>query len=70
MRPHIYIPEMFAGQVIPHGPGRVGSGRVGSTEPTRPARFWEPVDPTRPDPTREILKLPAPTCGLGPRVGF
>ena len=40
---------------------RAGSGRVGSADPTRPdPRYIEKLL-TRPDPTRDILKLLDPT---------
>ena len=39
-------PGFFAGQVNPHGSGRVGSGRV------RPAKMFRRVGLFRPDPTR------------------
>ena len=52
------FPGLFAGQVKPHG-----SGRVGSLDPTRLAKNFTCLDPTRPDPRdfENFLTLPYPT---------
>ena len=63
----------FAGQVKPHGSGRVGSpdptrpdprdfkNLLTPPEPTGPARFAQPVNPPRPARFEKLLTRPDPT---------